>query len=287
VSPWTAARGGTPLFRFIFACFKYAWLRWRLGAVVNPPGHAGISRRPELCVPFRAWLKANELECLQWLFEMPITVMGYGYIEEIPAPYALKYMSVPTFVAMCMNALPITRWWPWPRRFRLGYQCLWRRVAREHNVWLDIEIEEITRADSGRCVTRYKHCEQNLHDERWETDEFPFDHLILACPLSPDILSKFLVLSGEERNLFSQVVTFAYCMTSLKVSLPGLPPDYAMATIPLTPIGTPWAITKQADTSNFIQFYSRMDPRDLRDDESTRKAMLQEVRALIARLGGD
>jgi hypothetical protein len=287
VSPWAAARGATPTIRFILACLKYAWLRWRLGPIIDPPGHAGISRRPELCRPFLEWLHAHDLECLQAFFELPITVMGYGYIDEIPTPYALKYIGLRTFIAMCIKALPLTSWWPWPKRFCLGYQWLWQTVARELNVWLNIDIKAITRRDDGRCSIRYTHREQNLHDERSETDEFFFDHLILACPLSTDVLARFLTLSDEENALFCQIQTFAYCMTSLKVELPGLPSDYAMATIPLTRIGTPWAITKQADTSNFIQFYTRIDPSDLRDDEMTRTAALDEVYALIKRLGGD
>lgn len=287
MSAWAAARGTTPILRFVSACLRYAWLRWRLGAIVNPPGHAGISRHPELCRPFLEWLKSHGLECLQRFFEMPITVMGYGYIDEIPTPYALKYIGVRTFIAMCIKALPITSWWPWPKRFCLGYQWLWQTVARELNVWVNIDIKRITRREDGRCVIRYTHREQNLHDERSETDEFAFDHLILACPLTPNVLSKFLDLSAAENALFSQIKTFAYCMTSLKVDLPRLPPDYAMATIPLTAIGTPWAITKQAGTSAFIQFYTRIDPSDLRDDETTRKAALDEVYAFIKRFGGD
>jgi hypothetical protein len=286
-SAFAAARGDTSTWRFVRACLKYAWLRWRLGPVVDPPGHAGIHRHPDLCRPFLDWLKANDLECLQRFFEMPITVMGYGYLDEIPTPYALKYIGVRTFIAMCIKALPITSWWPWPKRFCLGFQWLWQTVARELNVWVNIEIKKITRRDDGRLAIQYSHREQNLHDERSETDEFAFDHLILACPLTPKVLSKFLELSEEETAVFGQVQTFAYCMTSLKIDLPNLPVDYAMATIPLTRIGTPWAITKQADTSNFIQFYTRIDPGDLRDDEMTRQGALDEVHAFIKRFGGN
>lgn len=285
-TPWRTAKGSTPLIPFAFACLRYAWLRWKLRPIINPPGHAGISAHPELCVPFLDWLKANRLGSLERLFEMPISIMGYGYLKEIPASYALKYLSLPTYFALCMKALPVTTWWPWPKRFQLGYQWLWENVARELNVWLNADITKIERR-GDRCSIEYVRREQNLNQSHTEPDRFEFDHLILACPLTLDVLPRFLDLSTEEIRLFGQVITDPYCMTSLKVTLPHLPPDYAMATIPLTPIGTPWAITKQADGSKFIQFYSRLDPADPRDATATRDAVKAAVCDLIRRLGAD
>ena len=235
-SPWDAARGETSVFTFLRACARYAWLRWKLRPVIDPPGHAGISSRTDLCVPFLDWLKANGLGCLERLFEMPISIMGYGYLHEIPAPYALKYLPTRTFIAMCIKAFPLTSWLPWPKRFNLGFQWLWECVARELNVWTNIDIKKIERSRDG-CGIWYEHREQNLNTVRFETDDFKFDYLILTCPLSLDVMKAVdLELSDEERELFGQIVTDPYCMTSLKVTLPNLPTDYAMATIPLTPI---------------------------------------------------
>ena len=285
-SAWNVAKGKTSLLGFIWANLRYIWLRWRLEPIVGQPGHAGISRHPELCVPFLDWLRQNKLASLERLFEMPIAVMGYGHLQEIPASYALKYMSLPTFVAMCFKAIPLTTWWPWPKRFILGYQWLWQSVARELNVWLDCEIKSINR-QGDRHVIDYVRREQNLSRQHSEGDRFEFDYLILACPLTTDVLPRFLELSDAESQLFSQVITDPYCMTSLKIKLPNLPRTFAMATIPLTPIGTPWAITRQSDESDLIQFYSRLPAPEDQDSETTRRQVLAAVRHLIDRFGGD
>jgi hypothetical protein len=285
-SAWQTAKGTTPLLSFLWANLRYMCLRWRLGAIVDPPGHGGISRHPELCVSFLEWLHRNRLSCLERLFEMPIAVMGYGHLKDIPASYALKYMSLPTYIAMCFKAVPITNWWPWPKRFMLGYQWLWQNVARELNVWMNSEIKSIERS-GDRLVIDYVRTEQNLNIMTSEKDRFEFDQLILACPLSTQVLGRFLTLSDEELRLFGQVVTDPYCMISLKIRLPNLPPDFAMATIPLPPIGTPWAITRQADDSDLIQFYARLPSESELDRETTHRKVLKAVRDLIGRFGGD
>ena len=285
-SPWEVAKGELPLHTFIGACLAYAWKRWRLGPVVDLPGHRNISSREDLCVPFLTWLQQNGLGCLETMFEMPISIMGYGYLNEIPAPYALKYMSLPTFLPMCLKAFPLTRWYWWPRRFTLGYQWLWECVARELNVWLGVEIQAIDRS-GPRLAIDYVHREQRLNSDHKQSDRFEFDYLILACPLVPDVLSKFLTLSPTESKLFGQVVTAPYCMTSFKVDLPGLPTEFAMATIPLTPIGTPWAITKQEATSRMVQFYSRLDPEDLSNLNAIQARVIASAKETIARLGGN
>ncbi len=283
---WQTAKGSTPLLQFLWANLRYIYLRWRLGPIVNPPGHAGVSRHPELCVPFLDWLRHNRLMSLEKLFEVPIAVMGYGRLADVPAPYALKYMSLPTYFAMCMKSIPFTTWWPWPRRFILGYQWLWQNVARELNVWINSEITSIERSGE-RLVIEYRRTQQNLNVLNSERDRFEFDQLILACPLAGDVLSRFLQLSPEEAQLFGQVTTDPYCMISLKIPLPNLPPDFAMATIPLPPIGTPWAIARQAAGSELVQFYARLPAEIGLDREAAHRKVLEAVRHLIARLGGD
>jgi hypothetical protein len=285
-SAWQTAKGSTPLLAFLWANLRYIWIRWRLGAIVDAPGHAGVSRHPELCVSFLEWLQRNRLGCLERLFEMPTAVMGYGYLKDIPTPYVLKYLSLPTYIAMCIKAIPLTTWWPWPKRFILGYQWLWQRVARELNVWINSEIKSIDRS-GDRLVIDYVRTEQNLNVLTRESDRFEFDQLILACPLTNEVLGRFLRLSEEETRLFGQVITDPYCMISLKIRLPNLPPDFAMATIPLPPIGTPWAITRQAAESDLIQFYARLPAERELTRESVHRQVLEAVRHLIARFGGE
>jgi phytoene dehydrogenase-like protein len=118
------------IWALIVAAIRYTRLRWKLGPVINPPDALErIDEHPELCVPFKQWLETNHVDDLGTLFEIPITVMGYGQLADIAAPYALRYLPLKTFLPMLLVRIPILGLlFPWPRRFSLGFQRLWERV---------------------------------------------------------------------------------------------------------------------------------------------------------------
>ncbi|MEK6676968.1 MAG: FAD-dependent oxidoreductase [Planctomycetota bacterium] len=280
---WDAVVRDVSPIRFLAACLKYVRLRFRLGAVIDPPGLQNIHKFPELCVPFATWLQRNGLECLSPLFEIPITVMGYGYLHEIATPYALKYMSLATFVPLCLKAFPPTSFIPWPKRFVRGFQRLWEVVAWDLNVRTDVNIHRIERSEQGVRV-RFTHEQQKLNEVNTHEDELEFDYLLLTCPLTGNVLSTFMTLSSEEETLFGRIERYNYCLTSFLI--PGIGSERPIAcTIPLAPIGTPWAITKQMADSDFVQFYSRVDPAW--SEAQIETELLVRVHESVRRLGGD
>jgi predicted NAD/FAD-binding protein len=140
------------------------------------PGFAGLA--PELAAPFAEWAEARGLSTAASLLEPWFTTFGYGYIDEIPAAYALKYAALfgPAFELLDG-----------------GYQELWTRVAKTLDVELGVVVRRVRRdgdevvvdlAEPGRAPLR-------------------FDALILACPLD-DALG-FLDATPEERDLFSRI----------------------------------------------------------------------------------
>lgn len=258
VEPWNAVRINQRPLPYIGMCLKYLWLRYWLGGIVDEPGHARIHEHPELCVTFLDWLKRHNLEPLQTLFEAPITVMGYGYLHEIAAPYALKYMNVATFSALALKALPITKHIsPWPKRFVLGFQRLWEAIAWNLNVQYNVDIHWVKRSEDG-IVVNFSHQEQVLDSTEPHRDTLEFDYLILACPMSHEILDKF-GFSEQERELFVRVQSYSYCLTSFMTKGVKMPQPIA-ASLPLPAMGKPWAITQQFPESNVFQFYSRVPP---------------------------
>lgn len=271
--PWDTVREGIGGVPYILLCLKYLWLRWRIGSIVNTPGHERIHEHPELCVSFQKWLDGHGLGKLQRLFEAPITVMGYGYLKEIPAPYALKYMSLRTFMALCLKAFPLTKsWYWWPKRFVLGFQRLWEAVSWTLNVRFNVDIKSIERRD-GKVQIKFTHREQILNATEPHKDEMEFDRLVLACPLTNDVLGSFLDISKQEKELFGKIETESYCLTSFTTKGVEMPNPIAAA-LPLSEIGMPWAITKQMAESNLFQFYSRVS-----------KEMIEEAEAESARRG--
>ena len=255
-SPWKAVLQDQPPLKFIGLCLKYLWLRFRLRSVIDPPGHAAIHRHPELCVPFSDWLAAHGLQPLQRLFEAPITVMGYGYLDEIAAPYALKYMTLGSFASLALKAFPLSQnLSPWPKRFVYGFQRLWEAISWNLNVRYNVTIHSIDRSDQGVTV-KFSHEEQILDSTEGHEDTMHFDYLIFACPIGP-ALQSLADFSQEERDLFKKVQTYSYCLTSFTTKHVQMPHPIAAA-LPLPEMGKPWAITQQFPDSNVFQFYSRV-----------------------------
>jgi hypothetical protein len=98
-NPYTKTK--VSLLAFLWAAIRYLYIRWGLSAVIDPPDYLEtIDKHSELCVTFKQWLTNNDLMALATLFQFPITMMGYGQLEDIAAPYALRYMSLRTFFPM-------------------------------------------------------------------------------------------------------------------------------------------------------------------------------------------
>jgi uncharacterized protein with NAD-binding domain and iron-sulfur cluster len=263
--PLTAIARRARLPSFAWAAIRYFWIRLRLRALIDVPGFAGISKRPELCVSFRDWLTRNRLGALEPMFEVPITIMGYGYLDEIPAPYALKYLNLAT----CSNLIAVTLGLPtrWPKRFVDGFEGLWRKLARQLDVRLGIDITLVDRDGPIEVQTA-------------NAGVMTFDYAILACPLSADLLERFLTLSDEERDLFKRVIVNNYVVTTY--AIPNLRlPKRIVAMTPVPGIGRPWAITQQYADRDFMQFYTRTKGA-LSGDEAVINGAIRE---LVAKLG--
>jgi predicted NAD/FAD-binding protein len=152
------------------------------------PGFAGLS--PQLQMPFSEWARARRLQGVARLIEPWFTAFGYGYLDEIPAAYVLKYVSLFRF--------------PVSELLDEGYQGLWERVARQLDVRLGVKVDRVTRGDQVTV---------DAGPERWT-----FDALILACPL--DGALGFLDASEDERTLFSQILHNDYHVVAAEIEGP-------------------------------------------------------------------
>jgi hypothetical protein len=264
-TPLRAITRNQSLLPFGWAALRYLCIRFRLRSIIDRPGFKEISRHSEICLSFRDWLRANGLSALEPMFEFPITIMGYGYLDEIPAPYALKYLSLATYWNLITVGLGLPR--RWPKRFVDGFQRLWERVAEQLNVRLGVEITAIDRGGPIR-----------VHLNSAEVMEF--DYLILACPLDCGSLGRFLTLSGEEVDLFKRIIANDYIVTSY--ALPDLRlPKRIVGMFPVPDIGQPWAITQQYADNEFVQFYTRVDNRHAARQDS----VVEGIRRCVTVLG--
>jgi hypothetical protein len=279
-----------PMLRFMRLAMRYLWLRLKLGRVIDPPSFGRVAMEaPELMVPFSQWLATHGLEPLSRLFEIPVTVMGYGHLGEIATPYVLKYIGPRTFVPMLFFPVPVLRnLFPWPKRFRQGFQRMWEQISWGLNVRLNVRIDSIERREDGVTI-RFRESDQVLDEERSFPSEMAFDHLIMASPLSPAVTGRFLDLTPAERELFGRIKTHTYTMFTATVTGLRLPTP-VVATFPLTPTGTPWGVTQQfmSDGSFVTQFYLQLPGEGAvpRPGEHYRQEVRQACRALVERMGG-
>lgn len=141
------------------------------------PGIDGMDA--ELCQPFADWARKERVERVAEMIRPWVTGFGYGFSDDVPAVYVLKYLMI--FRAPLYELLDT------------GYGGLWQRVARGLDVQTGAEVRRVIR-DSERVVV--------------ETDAGTreYDALIVACPLD-DALA-FLEASAEERELIECI---RYC----------------------------------------------------------------------------
>lgn len=140
--------------------------------------------------PFAAWAAQRGFTELAGAIEPWFTGFGYGYLDEVPAAYVLKYASLAGPVRELLD---------------VGYQGLWERVARAIDVRLGVGIRAIERPD--------------LAVVRTDDSTFRFDALVVACPI--EAAAQVLDLTDDERELFAQVAYNDYHVVGAVVR--GLP----------------------------------------------------------------
>jgi hypothetical protein len=258
---------------FLWLMAKYTWIRWRLAGIIDRPTFAGVERHAQLCEPFGLWLKDNGLSQLTRLFELPVTMMGYGTIHATPAIYALKFMTVNTFLPMAMKEAPyIGKWLGWPKRFVKGFQRFWETVSWDLEVRCNVTVTKVVREQGRPTVVHYVQKEQELDRFGDQQGVIECDYLVLACPQGvllgrksiirdpehrPPDTGSFLDLTEEERRLFDQVREVWYCMITHQVQSLSVGGGAPLAAIyPLAPVLHPRGVAKQWEACDLVQYYS-------------------------------
>ena len=117
----------------------------------------------DLSMPFKDWCEMNNVELTQDIWIGPFTSFGYGYFDEIPAAYVLKYLDFQT----CMNFVRINLW-----TWKNGTQYIWESLNDhlKHPARLTSKITKVERKDGKVYVT-----------VNGEVEEY--DKLIVTSPL--------------------------------------------------------------------------------------------------------
>ena len=137
----------------------------------------------DLSMPFKDWCEMNHVELTQDVWIGPFTSFGYGYFDEIPAAYVLKYLDFQT----CMNFVRINLW-----TWKNGTQFIWESLndKLKNHARLNSDITTIERKDGKVYVTVNGKVEE-------------YDKLIVTSPLQffPD----YADAREDEKKYFSKI----------------------------------------------------------------------------------
>jgi hypothetical protein len=281
-----AVTKGGSFWAFSVQALRYFYERWKVRKHLPKAGFIGVSQHSDLTCTFDEWLVDKKLTALRPLFEIPITLMGYGQLKEIPAPYALTYMSLLSYWNMLVfgSGLP-TRW---PKRFIHGFQRFWQKVSWNLTVVNNAKITKIERGDKVKVHFTTK--EHALNRELNAGHHLEFDYLIVAVPLTFSIVNDLFTdkqsevsgLTEEESHLFKKVVLNPFCLTTFQLENLSLP-RRLINVLPVPEIGTPYVITQQFEGNPLVSFYSRTNT----ESQPSREDIIKKIRILYHELGSN
>lgn len=147
----------------------------------------------DLCLPFNEFCKLNGVELIQDIWIGPFTSFGYGYFDEIPAAYVLKYLDFQT----CMNFVKINLW-----TWKNGTQYIWEQLNDhlKNPARLNSRIDKVERKDGKVYVT-----------VNGEVEEY--DKIIVTAPLhipgtradGQKGMDEYFDVRDDEKELFSKI----------------------------------------------------------------------------------
>lgn len=146
----------------------------------------------DLALPFDQFCKLNGVEEVMRIWIGPYTSFGYGYFDEIPAAYVMKYLDTTTAIEFVNMRL-----WTWKDGTQSIYEAANKKL--KHPAHLNTEVIKVERPEGKVLVT--------IKDSDGERVE-EFDQLIVTTPL--DHFAKFADAREEEKELFSKIIHEKY-----------------------------------------------------------------------------
>lgn len=137
----------------------------------------------DLALPFKEFCEKNGVELVQDIWIGPFTAFGYGYFDEIPAAYVLKYLDFQT----TMNFVKVNLW-----TWKDGTQSIWEHLNDKikHPALLNSDITKVERKDGKIFITVNGTVEE-------------FDKLIVTAPLQ--FFGEYADIHDDEKKYFDKI----------------------------------------------------------------------------------
>ena len=137
----------------------------------------------DLCLPFKDFCRLNDIDLIQDIWIGPYTSFGYGYFDDIPAAYVLKYLDFATTMYFINLNL-----WTW----KDGTQSIWEHLNEKlrNHAQLNSDITKVERKDGKVYLT--------VNGEVKE-----FDKLIVTSPLQ--YFGQYADIREDEKSHFDKI----------------------------------------------------------------------------------
>ena len=146
----------------------------------------------DLALPFDKFCKLNGVEEVMRIYIAPYTSFGYGFFDEIPAGYVMKYLDVTTAIEFVNLRL-----WTWKEGTQNIYEQANKKLVNPAH--LNTEVVGVERKN-GKVYVTVKEGKNKKTEE--------FDKLIITTPL--DGFLKYSDAREDEKDLFSKIVHEKY-----------------------------------------------------------------------------
>lgn len=150
----------------------------------------------DLALPFDEFCKLNGVEEVMKIWIGPYTSFGYGFFDEIPAAYVMKYLDTTTAIEFINMRL-----WTWKE----GTQSIYEKANKklDHPAVLNTEVVKVERPAEGQEGK----IKVTIRNDKGESVE-EFDKLIVTTPL--DWFAKYADAREEEKELFAKIIHEKY-----------------------------------------------------------------------------
>lgn len=146
----------------------------------------------DLALPFDKFCKLNGVSLCQDIWIAPFTAFGYGYFDEIPAGYVLKYLDFETAMYFVNKDL-----WTWIEGTQSIYECVNNKLKNPAR--LNVNIEKVTRNNGKVQVYANGAMEE-------------YDAIIVTSPLQ--YLPNYFDATDKEKALFAKIDYERYDVTA-------------------------------------------------------------------------
>lgn len=252
---------GHSMFSMLVASLRYFWWQFKYRKVVAAPGYEGVADGEDLMTYFGDWLDTHKMTPLKKLFMVPITAMGFGTLDVVPTPHALRYVDASRFWSMMKTGMKIPQ--RWPKRFVNGFGHMWQEVADQLDVEYETETVTVDRGGDRVRVVTVKDGEQQARE---------FDRLVLGIP--PSAALEFLDASPAEKELYGDgtILFNHYVVATATVEkfpwwvVNTLQPGRDDSGAYPPPVGHPYIFGKQWKQSDLTLYYAPIEG-DLTEDQ--------------------